>query len=159
MNRSDRRLDMNGIVCKRYEPINRQIVFDISNISNLEPYDISELDDLYSSWPDGQYVAYDIENEKTVGFISGKIHDEQTNRIYMFAVLPEYRSQGVGQMLLNQFYSISEGMGSDIILEVRASNIRAKKLYDSNGFVEICRINGLYANGEEAVRMKRGNAV
>ena len=146
---------MNTIVCKEYTPADRQIVFDISKISNLEPYDISELDDLYHSWPDGQYLAYNTIEKKIVGFILGKKHDAHTNRIYMFAILPEYRSRGIGQMMLDKFYSISEYTNSDVILEVRTTNIRAKKLYDSNNFIEICRIKGLYASGEEAIRMKR----
>ena len=144
-----------NIVCRGYGSADRRAVFEISITSELEPYEISELDELYYSWPDGQYVAYDTEKERTVGFISGKIHDAGTNRIYMFAVLPEYRSKGIGQMLLNNFYSVSGKMGSDVILEVRSSNVRAKKLYESNDFIETCRISGLYVNGEEAIRMKK----
>jgi len=143
------------IVRRGYQPADKQDVFDISNASGLEPYDISELDELFSSWPEGQHVAYDAENEKTVGFLSGRIHRPETNRIYMFAVMPGYRSRGIGQLLLDGFFSLSRDMGSDVILEVRASNGRARRLYDSNGFVEVCRISGMYASGEEAVRMKK----
>jgi len=75
----------------------------------------------------------------------------------MLAVLPEYRSKGIGQSMLDFFYSITKEIGFDrVILEVRETNVKAQKLYSRNDFKKIEEIRGLYVSGELAYRLERG---
>lgn len=145
---------MNMISYRQYTPADREAVYSISMQSKLESYNIEELDELYNDWPKGQLVACD--SEKVIGFISGKIHDDSRTRVYMFAVLPDYRSKGIGQHLLDDFYSLSMNLGYPrVILEVRESNVRAQALYRRNGFTKVDVIKGLYASGELAYRLEK----
>jgi [ribosomal protein S18]-alanine N-acetyltransferase len=52
-----------------------------------------------------------------------------------FAVSPEYRRQGVGEHLLQELLRISESVGAAVAtLEVRVSNLPARRLYEKYGF-------------------------
>lgn len=145
---------MHMISYRQYVPSDREAVYSISKKSNLEGYDIAELDELYEDWPEGQLVACD--SETVIGFLSGKIHDASRTRVYMFAVLPDYRSKGIGQHLLDDFYQLTSKLGyPNVILEVRETNIRAQVLYARNGFVKIDEIRGLYVSGELAYRLEK----
>jgi ribosomal-protein-alanine N-acetyltransferase len=55
--------------------------------------------------------------------------------ITTFAVAPEYRLQGVGQSLLLEMLRIAESVGASVAtLEVRVSNLPARRLYEKYGF-------------------------
>ena len=69
--------------------------------------------------------------EKVVGYMGLQIFSAE-GYVTNVAVLPEYRRQGIGRLLL------SEEMKNDmafISLEVRESNLPAIRLYESVGFV------------------------
>ncbi len=55
--------------------------------------------------------------------------------ITTFAVAPGYRMQGVGQTLLVELLRIAESVGASVAtLEVRVSNLPARRLYEKYGF-------------------------
>lgn len=55
--------------------------------------------------------------------------------ITTFAVTPEYRQQGVGRHLLTELLGIAASVGASVAtLEVRVSNLPARRLYEKYGF-------------------------
>ena len=72
----------------------------------------------------------------------------------LFGVLPEYRNAGIGKQLLDalRMRSMFEGQRS-IELEVRISNVSARRFYRRNGFIEVDILSGYYRDGGDGVRM------
>lgn len=68
------------------------------------------------------------------------------------AVLPEYRRQGIGSMLIAQMIKTAMQLKLDLLtLEVRKSNIAAQGLYKKYGFDIIGERKRYYSdNGEDA---------
>ncbi|WP_434356680.1 ribosomal protein S18-alanine N-acetyltransferase [Parasalinivibrio latis] len=83
-------------------------------------------------------------NGKVAGYYYGQcVAGEAT--LLNIAVSPDCQGKGIGKALLNNFLEKSEIMGGEEAwLEVRASNIRAARLYESTGFNEIDRRIGYY---------------
>ncbi|NMB96565.1 MAG: ribosomal protein S18-alanine N-acetyltransferase [Clostridiaceae bacterium] len=93
-------------------------------------------------------------NGRVVGYAGmWQIFDE--GHITNIAVHPEYRKNGIGSMLLEKLIEISLENGVEkLTLEVRRSNIAAKKLYFKYGFKAEGIRKCYYAdNGEDAIIM------
>ncbi len=73
------------------------------------------------------------------------------------AVAPQWRASGVGSSLLDGVISHSADHGIRILfLEVRQSNVAARRLYSSRGFVEIGRRSRYYRRPvEDAIVLRR----
>jgi [ribosomal protein S18]-alanine N-acetyltransferase len=72
-----------------------------------------------------------------------------------FAVRPEWRRQGVGARLLLAVLELAADVGADVAtLEVRLSNLPARKLYERFGFRPVGLRPRYYSdNGEDALIM------
>jgi [ribosomal protein S18]-alanine N-acetyltransferase len=72
-----------------------------------------------------------------------------------FAIHPDLQGLGLGGVILDWLVIEAEGNGyNNINLEVRESNLAARGLYESRGFVTIYRRRGYYTdNGEDALVM------
>ncbi len=72
------------------------------------------------------------------------------------AVSQAYRGEGIGGKLLDALLLGVKGLGAErMLLEVRASNEKAKRLYESRGFSPFHIRKGYYINGEDAVEMEK----
>lgn len=110
---------------------------------------VSELDN-----PCAKYLVAVDKNNKCVGYIgSWRIFDE--SHITNVAVHPDYQGKGLGHLLvLSILESCYEDKIKYLTLEVRVSNERAKKLYDSFGFKSLGIRKKYYQdNGEDAIIM------
>jgi ribosomal protein S18 acetylase RimI-like enzyme len=67
--------------------------------------------------------------------------------IHIVAVKEEYRSLGIGKLLLGFFEERAAQYTSKAFLVVADFNPRAKKLYESIGYNEVGAIPGLYKEG------------
>ncbi len=78
--------------------------------------------------------------------------------IQTIAVLPEFRSSGLGRRLMTALLDEAEARNATrVFLEVRADNPHAISLYASLGFDEIAVRPGYYQpEGVDAVIMKKG---
>lgn len=78
--------------------------------------------------------------------------------ITTFAVAPEYRRRGVGQILLLELLRIAESVGAAVAtLEVRVSNLPARRLYEKYGFRPVGVRPRYYTdNNEDALIMTTG---
>jgi [ribosomal protein S18]-alanine N-acetyltransferase len=90
------------------------------------------------------------DEEKIVGYIGiEKILDEV--HIINMAIDPDYRGKGIGKRLMQHVLNDEEVF----FLEVRVSNETAKSVYEKYGFKVINTRKGYYADGEDALVMRR----
>lgn len=135
---------------------------DASGIVELEEAYFSDpwkLKDIfgYISSEDGMcFVA--TENGAPIAYIVGRIIAPE-GEIYRIAVDERYRRRGVGYRLLSYALKTEKGRGLECTyLEVRKSNIAARRLYSAYGFRVIGERRGYYKNPtEDAVLMLLGN--
>ena len=84
------------------------------------------------------------EDDRILGYI-GMYFTMDEGEITNVAVAPVERCHGVGGMLLTELLKIAENKGvARIVLEVRASNDSAIRLYERNGFVQCGMRKGFY---------------
>ena len=128
-------------------------LYNIALKSFDEYFDPSVFSYFRTQWRTGQLVACDVTG-KPVGFIAGTRVESRKVRIMLFGVLPDYRNQGIGKQLLDAFRmrAMLEGFVS-IMLEVRTSNIEARRFYLRNGFRETDILIRYYRDGGDGVRM------
>lgn len=90
---------------------------------------------------------------RVIGYV-GMWHVVDEAHINNIAVLPEFRGQGCGKVLLEHILSVAKAKGIvKMTLEVRPSNEAAKELYARYGFKKVGIRPGYYENGEDAILM------
>ena len=78
-----------------------------------------------------------------------------TADVQTIAVLPEYEGHGYGRAMLEQMHERAREQGAErILLEVRADNPRAQRLYERNGYRAIHVRRGYYDDGTDAIIME-----
>jgi len=92
-------LQVNGVSTKRFAPIE----FDIEQLESLDGKVAGQLETVFpefrnSSADFGQVI---FEGEKSVGIIAGSLLPQDTFQIQIFSVVTEYRSLGLGSLLLD----------------------------------------------------------
>lgn len=97
-----------------------------------------------------------VETSAVVGFMVYWITADEIQLMYV-AVDPRHRRRGVGSALMERLVEQAVAAGAtQVLLELRASNIAARSLYERFGFGEIGTRPGYYRNGQEdAVVMSR----
>lgn len=76
--------------------------------------------------------------------------------VLTLAVTPAARRQGVGRALLEAATTLAAAAGADsMFLEVAAGNVAALALYAAAGFSRVGMRRGYYADGADAVVMRR----
>ena len=91
-----------------------------------------------------------LEDEAGVlGFIVGRALDKDWE-IENIAVAASARRRGFGARLLAEFLALAQSRGAEkIFLEVRESNVEARRLYEKSDFVESGRRGLYYREPEE----------
>jgi ribosomal-protein-alanine acetyltransferase len=108
-------------------------------------------------WNPREYLRYpcrvaELEGE-VVGFIVWRVTPPDEGEILNLAVWPEHRRQGIATRLLK---SVLRQPGISWYLEVRESNLPARRLYEKLGFRPVGRRPSYYQDtGEAAVVMRR----
>ena len=109
--------------------------------------------DELSGVPDTRYYLVAQEGE-VVGYAGLAVIGDQGD-VMTIAVRAEHQGHGVGRALLAELIGEAARRGAtDLFLEVRHDNARAKELYHRMGFVEIGVRRGYY-NGADAITMRR----
>ena len=134
----------------RIEPMNVSQVPQIAELEKLcfsDPWSeqsiASELENPLSLW----LVA--VEAGEVVGYVGSQTVLGETDMMNL-AVAPEARRQGTGRALvLALVEALKEKESHSLMLEVRASNIPAQKLYASLGFSQVGRRPKYYSNPRE----------
>lgn len=90
-----------------------------------------------------------VEDEKVVGYVGSQTVMGESDMMNI-AVHPDHRRQGIAQKLLDELSSQLKAMDSVcLLLEVRASNDSAIKLYEKNGFSQVGLRKNYYRNPKE----------
>ncbi len=92
------------------------------------------------------------ENNKVLGFIQTEYHFEITD-IINIAVDVNYQGKGIGKKLIQ--YVLDNCNSDKLMLEVKANNTSAIKLYESMGFKQIHIRPNYYDNNIDALIMER----
>lgn len=109
---------------------------------------------LHQAWPEGQIL--DVEGGRLAGVLLSMKRGPTTGRVLVMAVGEGYRDMGIGSHLLRAFNQqcVREGI-LRVVLEVRASNLRAQEFYRRYGFRPVEPLVSYYPDGEDAVVMTR----
>lgn len=90
-----------------------------------------------------------LDGDRVAGYIGSQTVLGESDMMNL-AVCPEYRQQGIGRALVQALIDRLRQMGShSITLEVRASNLPARKLYESLGFAQVGLRKGYYEKPRE----------
>ena len=91
----------------------------------------------------------------TVGY-GGLIAYDDEAHVATLGVTKALQGEGVGSLLLDALLAEADKRSPVVLLEVRADNEAAQRLYRRRGFVEIGRRRGYYQpSGADAVVMRR----
>lgn len=123
---------------------------------SLFPSDAWSLEQFWSelAQPTRRYLVA-FEGDEVVGyaglFLSPPDADVQT-----IAVRGDQQGRGVGRVLLTDLLSLADdGGATHTLLEVRADNAPALALYEAAGFVRISQRPRYYADGSDALILRR----
>lgn len=90
-----------------------------------------------------------VEGDVVVGYVGSQSVMGEADMMNL-AVLPDYRRQGVGEMLVKRLVEkLTANAVSSLTLEVRASNSGAIELYNKLGFAQVGRRPNYYKNPKE----------
>ncbi|HUS06376.1 MAG TPA: GNAT family N-acetyltransferase [Bryobacteraceae bacterium] len=106
-----------------------------------------------SHWDPASYLTYDLKvatlGENVVGFLVSRRVAPDEIEILNLAVDSEYRRRGAASELIRSFPH------DRLFLEVRESNMTARRLYETLGFVQIGRRENYYEDPVEAALVMR----
>jgi len=144
----------------RHIVIRKAIPADLPGLMAIEqacfsiPWQEASLRHDLESNPASRLLVAVAQDHQLLGYAAyWAVFDEaQINNI---AVLPSHRRQGIGRLLLENLVGLAFAEElHQMILEVRAGNLAAIRLYESYGFQPIGLRRGYYSdNGEDAIIM------
>lgn len=143
--------------------IRKATVEDIPDFYRIEllcfsdPWDYKGMFEMMTLYMVSFYVA-EAEG-RIVGFCAGLVEeseDERYGHVCNLAVTPELQGFGIGRLLLRKLEHefFLEGCTA-CTLEVRVSNIQAKKFYEKLGYDSVITFGEYYSDGEDALVMMR----
>jgi len=140
------------IIIRKFQPSDFQWVIDIERkvFNEHDPYLYMQF---YETYPD-TFIVADI-NGFVIGYVAGFLAQVGVGRIFSLAVYPKYQNRSVGSNLLKEMINIFRKEGvTEIILEVRMDNIKAKRFYERLGFSQFGVAEKYYNDGQDARLMK-----
>lgn len=115
-------------------------------------------------WPEDAY-RNEIRTNRLASYVVARADDEVVGfaglwvmvdeaHVTTFAVNPRWRRRGVGERLLLGLLDVAVNRGArEATLEVRLSNMPARRLYEKYGFRPVGIRPRYYSNGEDALIM------
>ncbi len=134
-----------------FKPSDLDDVIRIEFNSFDDPYPVDIILQLYNAG--AGFLVSEI-SHNVVGYVIFWIKDGM-GHIIVIAVEDKYRDMQIGSLLLDRaIYIFKKNNINQIKLEVRKSNIRARRFYQKNGFVQVGEEEDYYGDGESAVIMQ-----
>lgn len=130
-------------------------VMEIENMSYPNPWQLSSFKGEIENRPiSNPYVIIYRPLEKIIGYII-YWHIRNEVQISNIAISPEYRQMGVGEGVLRKMLAEMRHKDAEFVfLEVRPSNLAARRLYEKIGFTILGLRKGYYRNpSEDAIVM------
>ncbi|GAB3037132.1 ribosomal protein S18-alanine N-acetyltransferase [Natronobiforma cellulositropha] len=144
-----------GVTVRQAERADLLAVYRIETASFPQPwpYDAFEC---FLGEP-GFLVA--VDGKRVVGYVVADVtrsYGRGLGHVKDVAVHPDRRGRGVGSLLLARaLFVLTLDGATSVKLEVRESNHRAQRLYESFGFETLRRVHQYYDDGEDALVMIR----
>lgn len=130
-------------------------ILEIENESFIKPFKKENFLYELNENPFSRFYKLVIDNE-IIGFLLLYVTFDSSS-IVQIAIKKDKRNQGfAGFLLQNVEKLLIKEEVSFITLEVRVSNIPARKLYKKLGYEEINIKKGYYEDGEDAIYMVKG---
>jgi ribosomal-protein-alanine N-acetyltransferase len=133
-------------------------VLEIENVCYTNPWQLSSFKGEIENRPiSNPYVIIYRPLEKIIGYII-YWHIKNEVQISNIAISPDYRQLGVGEGVLRKVLLEIRLKGAEFVfLEVRPSNLAARRLYEKLGFTILGLRMGYYRNpSEDAIVMGKG---
>ena len=123
---------------------------------NPGPWNASHLADELKQPLSWQWLARTADTDRVIGYIIGRTVADEAE-ILRLAVDANHRRRGVAQQLLQHTFTELRRSGTlTCFLELRVSNIVARRLYEKNGFQSIgIRYNYYQSPDEDAFVMTK----
>jgi len=137
---------------RKFQPSDFPWVIDIERkvFNEHDPFFYMQF---YETCSEGFMVAQ--VNGFIVGFVVGFLNSETAGRIFSLAVHPSYQNRHIGSALLKEMIDVFRSMKvSEIILEVRLGNVKARRFYERHGFCKTGVVEKYYNDGESACMMR-----
>jgi ribosomal-protein-alanine N-acetyltransferase len=138
---------------RRFEPrdFSEAVELDAEARGDHDPYLLTFF---FENYPTTFLVAET--SGKIAGMVLGFRQSPLEGRVFWLAVRSQHRDQGVGRRLMTELLDIFRRLGvMEVILEVRAGNKRAQRLYLDLGFEIFTTCKSYYPDGEGAIIMRR----
>jgi [ribosomal protein S18]-alanine N-acetyltransferase len=142
-----------------------KVVVEPMRLVDLDAVHRIELASFSSPWPPNAYQS-ELSQNRLASYLVARVDDEivayggmwlmvDEAHITTFAVHPAWRRQGIGERLLLAFLDFAIARRArEATLEVRLSNIAARRLYEKYGFRPVGLRPRYYSdNGEDALIM------
>lgn len=101
-------------------------------------------------------ISYQIatSNGEMAAFAFALLNPDGVAHLTTIGVAPEHRRRGLATKLLNHLDEVLRIKGvSTIVLELRVSNLEAKRLYADAGYTLVNRLAKYYSDGEDCFLM------
>ena len=131
------------------------LVIEIENTCYSNPWKFSSFKGEIENRPiSNPYVIIYRPLEKIIGYVI-YWHIRNEVQISNIAISPDYRQLGVGEGVLRKVLQEMQHKGAEFVfLEVRPSNLAARRLYEKLGFTILGLRKGYYRNpSEDAIIM------
>lgn len=133
-----------------------EAAYDIAVKSLPEHWSLEGIKDVLRHDNNFFFVARQKETGVVAGFAGIMLVADEAELLNI-AVKEDFRKTGIGQRLLEHLlYTAGQQHAVRMLLEVRKSNVAARRLYEKNGFTVLAERQGYYSNPkEDAVIMER----
>jgi ribosomal-protein-alanine N-acetyltransferase len=112
-------------------------------------WSIKQYEAAFSGKPPFRMILVIEEETRVQGFIAGRALDQEWEIENIVVAAPAQR-RGLGTRLLEKFLDFARGRGAEkVFLEVRESNLAARRLYEKLAFMETGRRKLYYQEPEE----------
>ena len=142
-----------------------RLLIEAMRLEDLDAVHRIELASFSPPWPPNAYRS-ELETNRLANYLVARIDGElvayggmwlmvDEAHITTFAVHPAWRRQGIGERLLLAFLDLADARHArEATLEVRLSNVAARRLYEKYGFRPVGLRPRYYSdNGEDALIM------
>jgi ribosomal protein S18 acetylase RimI-like enzyme len=136
-----------------------EICFDIIN-QLPEWFGISDANKAYAKQVQSEDFLAMTVNEKAIGFISVKKHNEKSAEITVMGILEAFHANGFGRILVNEMAARMKNEGVQFMTVKTLADTRecpsyekTRRFYNSMGFVELEIINEIWGDDNPCAYM------
>lgn len=147
---------LSGIYLRTALPSDLAEVVELERVCYGDPWPASA----FAALPDNSRVFFTVARQAVRGPVAGYVvawYVMDEAELANLAVAPDLRGHGIGQALLDAMLSDASARHvAQVYLEVRESNLAARKLYGTRGFEEVGRRKRYYRSpSEDALILRR----